>query len=102
MIRERKVPQKDELPEFFARMSATETAITSHTEMERIFRKNTEEVLAALDTLTPEDMEITLDSGLGWTMPMSFLLSLPGNHAISHEAQIDYLQTCWDDQVVHF
>ncbi len=102
MIRERKLPQKDDIPERLARMNAAEAAITSRAEMERIFRKNTEEVLAALDTLTPEEMEITLDSGLGWTVPMSFLMNLPGNHAMTHESQIDYLQTCWDDQVVHF
>lgn len=102
MIRERKLPQNQGRLERLARMNEAEAAITSRTEMESIFRKNTEEVLAALDTLKPDDMEITLDSGLGWTVPISFLMNLPRNHAMTHESQIDYLQTCWDDQVVHF
>ena len=35
-------------------------------------------------------------------MPMTFLMNLPGIHANAHAAQIDYLQTCWGDQEVHF
>lgn len=70
--------------------------------MESLFRKNTDEVIAALDTLTPEGICATLDTSLGWSMPMTFLMKLPGMHAISHAAQIDYLQTCWGDQDVHF
>ena len=102
MIRDRKLPFGDEIPEFVARMNAAEEALTSRTEMERVFRKNTDEVIAALDTLTPEVMGATLDTSLGWSVPMTFLMNLPGMHALSHAAQIDYLQTCWGDQEVHF
>jgi hypothetical protein len=70
--------------------------------MESLFRKNTADVVAALDTLTPEAVALMLDSSLGWTMPMTRLMMLPGTHAMSHAAQIDLLQTCWDDQVIHF
>ncbi len=101
-IRDRKLPFGDEIPEFVARISAAEEAITSRAEMESLFRKNTDEVLAALDTLTPEAIGSTLDTGLGLTIPMTFLMNLPGMHALSHAAQIDYLQTCWGDQDVHF
>ncbi|MGI8924224.1 MAG: hypothetical protein ACR2HJ_09360 [Fimbriimonadales bacterium] len=83
-------------------MKTAEDALTSRTEMESLFRKNTDEVIAALDTLTPEGICATLDTSLGWSMPMTFLMKLPGMHAISHAAQIDYLQTCWGDQDVHF
>ena len=102
MIRDRKLPFGDEIPEFVARNTAAEESLTSRTEMENLFRKNTEDVLAALDALTPEEIGMTLDPGLGWTMPMTFLMKLPGVHAVGHTAQIDYLQTCWGDQEVHF
>ena len=70
-------------------------------EVEAAFRKGTDEVLAALDSLTPEETELTLDSGQGWTMPMSFLMKLPGWHATLHTGQIDFIQTCWDDQEIY-
>jgi hypothetical protein len=101
MIRNRKLPT-DDIPAFVARMEAAEQALTNRTEMESLFRKNTDEVIAALDTLTPEAIGATLDSSLGWTMPMTFLMNLPGLHAMCHAGQIDYLQTCWGDQDVHF
>ena len=102
MIKDRKLPSSDNLPEWLAQVNAEEAAITSRIEMESVFRKGTDEVIAALDSLTPEANGIILDSGLGWSMPMTFLMNLPDLHAMSHAAQIDYLQTCWDDQEVHF
>ncbi len=101
MIRDRKLPSGDEIPEFLARTDAAEKALTSRIEIENVFRKNTDEVVAALDTLTPEAIGTSLDSSL-WFMSMTFLMQLPGMHALSHAAQIDYLQTCWGDQDVHF
>lgn len=102
MIRERNLPGGDNLTEWLAQRNAEEAALTSRTEMEAVFRKGTEEVLAALDSLTPEEIGSTLDSGLGWSMPMTFLMNLAGFHATLHAGQIDFLQTCWDDQEVHF
>jgi hypothetical protein len=102
MIKKRKLPAHDNLTEWLAQRNAEEAAITSRAEIERIFRSGTEEVIAALDSLTPNEIAGSLDSGLGWSMPMAALMKLPGLHAISHGAQIDYLQTCWDDQEVHF
>lgn len=101
MIRDRKLPGGDNLEEWLAQRNAEEAAITSRTEIESIFRKGTDEVIAALDSLTPEEIESSLDSGQGWSMSMKFLMSLPGWHATLHMGQIDYLQTCWDDQQVY-
>ena len=70
-------------------------------EIEALFRKNTKDVVAALDTLTPEAVELDFDTSLGWSMSMKFLMQLPGMHAMAHASQIDYLQTFWDDQEVH-
>lgn len=101
MIRDRRQPAPENLTEWLAERDAEEVAITSREEVETIFREGTAEVLAALDTLTPEDLEMSLDSGQGWSMPMKQLIGLPGFHATLHAGQIDYLQTCWDDQRVY-
>jgi hypothetical protein len=101
MIRERRLPAPDNLAQWLAERDTEEVAITSREEMERVFREGTDEVLAALDTLTPDDIEGSLDSGQGWSMPMTQLMGLPGFHATLHAGQIDYLQTCWDDQHVY-
>ncbi len=101
MIREQKTPAPDNLEEWLAERDAEEIAITSREEMERIFRSGTEEVLAALDSLTPEAIESVIDSGQGWSMSMKFMMSLPGWHATLHMGQIDFLQTCWGDQKVY-
>jgi hypothetical protein len=103
MIRDGKLPGSDNnLQEWLAQRNAEEAAITSRTEMEIIFRKGTDEVIAALDSLPPEAIGASLESGLGWSMPMTLLMNMPGIHANAHGAQIDYLQTCWGDQEVHF
>lgn len=101
MIRDRRLPAPDNLSEWLAERDAEEVAITSREEMEKVFREGTAEVLAALDTLKPEELEMSLESGQGWSMPMKQLMGLPGWHATLHAGQIDYLQTCWDDQQVY-
>ena len=101
MIRNRRLPAPDNLSEWLAERDAEEVAITSREEMEKVFREGTAEVLAALDTLMPEELEMSLESGQGWSMPMKQLMGLPGWHATLHAGQIDYLQTCWGDQQVY-
>ncbi len=102
MIEDRKLPAHDNLPKWIAQINAAEAAITSRTEMESIFRTGTDEVIAALDSVPPEAIGTSLESGFGWSMPMTFLMNLPGMHATLHAGQIDYLQTCWGDHEVHF
>lgn len=101
MIRDRRLPNPESLEAWLAERNAEEAAVTSREEMEAIFRKGTAEVLEALDGLSRDDQERTLDSGQGWTVPMSQLMALPGWHATLHLGQIDYLQTCWDDQTIY-
>src|SRR6185369_2669101 len=62
MIEDRKLPPSDTLQEWIAQMNAAEAAIICRTEVESIFRKGTDEVIAALDSLTPEAIESSLDS----------------------------------------
>lgn len=101
MIKDGRLPASDNLAEWLAQRNAEEAAITRRSEAEGIFRKGTDEVLAALDSLTPEAVSSSLDSGFGWSMPMTRLMNLPGWHATLRIGQIDFLQTCWDDQEVY-
>lgn len=101
MIRNRAVPAPENLAEWLVQRDAEEIAVTTREEMEKAFREGTAEVLDALDTLSPEDLETSIDSGQGWSMPMTQLIGLPAFHATLHAGQIDYLQTCWDDQQVY-
>lgn len=101
MIRDRAVPAPDNLEEWLAQRNAEEAAVTERADIEKIFRAGTAEVLAALDTIEPEDMNTSLDSGRGWSMPMEQLIGLPRFHALVHAGQIDFLQTCWDDQEIY-
>ena len=101
MIRDRALPKVENLDEWLAERSKEEAAITTRAEVESIFRQGTAEVLEALDTLTSEDIESSLDSGQGWQMSMIWVMGLPGWHATLHTGQIDFLQTCWDDQEIY-
>lgn len=101
MIRERQLPNPGDLGEWVAQREAEEVAITGREEMERVFRAGTAEVLEALDSLSADDLSMTLDSGQGWTVSMAWVMNLPGWHATLHNGQIDYLQTCWGDQEVY-
>lgn len=101
MIEAAALPQPENLEAWLKERNAEEEALTDRVEMERVFRQGTDEVLAALDRLTPEAISQRLDSGQGWSIPMSHLMKLPGWHATLHLGQIDYLQTCWDDQEIY-
>ncbi len=101
MIQDRQLPIPESLEDWLAERDAEEVALTSREEIERVFRAGTAEVLTALDSLKPDEVESTLESGQGWTMSMKQLMGLPAFHATLHTGQIDYLQTCWNDQTVY-
>jgi hypothetical protein len=101
MMRERKVPSSDGLDAWLQQVEAEERAITTREAMEAAFRAGTDEVLAVLDSLTPEDLEFSFDSGQGFSFSMRQMMAMPGWHATLHTGQIDFLQTCWGDQHVH-
>jgi hypothetical protein len=102
MVRDRKLPSHDSVSTYVSDRNALEVTITTREEVERLFRVGTAEFVAALEGIKPEEVDMSLDSGLGWSVPMSWLMRLAGLHAMNHSAQIEYLQTCWDDQEVHF
>ncbi|NLC58550.1 MAG: DinB family protein [Armatimonadetes bacterium] len=82
------------------RLHAAEAAITTRAQAVQLIEESTEEVLAALDTLTPERIASMVETP--WlTAPMPFFMGLPALHMQGHAAQIDYLQTIWGDEQFH-
>ncbi|MEI7578151.1 MAG: DinB family protein [Armatimonadota bacterium] len=101
MIRNRATTRVEDLEAWLSERNSEEVAITSAEEIKAAFVEGLREVNDALDSLSAEEVDLVIDSGQGWTMPMRFLMKLPGWHATLHTGQIDYLQTCWDDQEVY-
>jgi len=52
---------------------------------------------AGLDAMTPERWDDLAESP-GGSLPLSVWMHFIGHHMAEHAAQVDYLQTCWDDQ----
>ena len=100
LIRNGKFPPVDKA-QLFAALKTAEEAITTREAAIELLRKNTDEVLAALDAATPELIVSTVETPFGFSAPMAFFMNIPGSHADSHAAQIDYLQTCWGDLDMH-
>lgn len=75
-------------------------SITTLEQAETILRKGIADTIAALDTVKPEQIGAMIDAPHGRT-PLKFFLTLPAMHLENHDAQIDYLQTCWGDLEVH-
>lgn len=101
MIRDRKPPQPEDLELWIAQNNAEEEAITTREQVIQAFNKGLEEVISALETIQADEVDSEIDSGQGWTMSMRFMMNLPGWHATLHCGQIDYLQTCWNDQEIY-
>jgi len=87
--------------EFRRRANDAIASITTLDEAKAVLEKGIADSLEALDTVKPEQIDGVIDSPQGPT-PFIFFLGLPGGHIDGHATQIDYLQTCWDDQEVHF
>lgn len=100
MIRNRQFPQ--DVAEHLDRTNRAEAELTTLEAIEAAFRRSTADVVEALGTLTDEEVETRLESGQGWSAPMTWLMNLPTLHATGHTYQLDLLQTCWGDQEVHF
>jgi hypothetical protein len=60
--------------------------------------ESSREVIAWLDSLTPEQVSSTVSTFFG-EFPMSFAITIPTEHTQSHIPQLEYLQTIWGDRV---
>lgn len=101
MIANQQVPAVENLDAWLAQVESEERAITTRDQVTEAFQCGIQAVNAALDSLTPADLEKSLDSGQGWSMSMTFLINLSAWHTTLHLGQIDYLQTCWNDQTIY-
>lgn len=87
--------------EFLRRVQATIDSIDTVEQAEAVLRQGIADSLAALDTVQPEQIDAMIDAPHA-RVPFTFFLTLPAYHLEGHATQIDYLQTCWGDQEVHF
>ncbi len=101
IIRERNLPRPENLQAWLADREAQELALIDRHDIEATFKRGTLQIQSALDTLGSEELGISLDSGQGWSMPMTQVITLPAMHTHLHCGQIDYLQTCWGDHTVY-
>lgn len=87
--------------EFMAPIQLAIARVHSVAEAESVLRLGIADTLDALDSVTPERIESSLETPIGPT-PFLFFMTLPSVHLTLHTGQIDYLQTCWGDQEVYF
>jgi hypothetical protein len=87
--------------EFRAEVEEAMQGITSVEQAEAMLRQGIADTCAALDNVKPEQIDSMIDSPQGQT-PFLFFMKVPAMHLEMHAGQIDYLQTCWGDQEVHF
>jgi hypothetical protein len=99
IIRTGKFPSSVE--EFLDPIQSAIENITTLEQAETMLRKGIADTVAALDTVKPEQVGAMIDAPQGKT-PFTFFMNVPALHLNGHAAQIDYLQTCWGDQEVHF
>lgn len=87
--------------QIFAKIEEMENAVTTREEAIKLIEENTATAIAALNGLTTERLGQEVQTPFG-SMPITFIMMLVGRHPDSHAAQIDYLQTIWGDNQMHF
>jgi hypothetical protein len=73
-----------------------EKEFTTREQVLALLEKNSAEYLAWLDTLTPEQLASTLQTGFG-SFPMAAAITFAADHLRGHTAQIDYIQSIYGD-----
>lgn len=87
--------------DFLGPIHAKIASITTLEQAREELRAGTAEVVAALDAVTPERMDSQVKMPDGSDASFAFFMNIPADHMYGHLYQIDYLQTCWNDQEVH-
>ena len=90
-----------DVQEFLDPIESAIEGIATLEQAKTVLGKGIADTVAALDGVKPAQIGGTIDSPLGRQTPFLFFMNVPGVHLEAHAAQIDYLQTCWDDQEVH-
>jgi hypothetical protein len=89
------------IEEFRGKVQSAIESITTLEQAETMLRKGIADTIAALDTVKPEQVGASIEAPALGRTPFKFFLTLPAMHLENHDAQIDYLQTCWGDLEVH-
>jgi hypothetical protein len=95
------LPTMGSLEEADRLMQSASSGIRTREQAVQSLNDSVAAVLAGLDHLGPEDMAKDIPLPFA-TMPMGFLIFIPGMHMGNHAAQIDYVQTIWGDMENHF
>lgn len=86
---------------FFTELIAAEKTIDSREAANALIDESTEELTAAIRTLTDEQIASSPETPFG-PVPMTNLLGLFWLHIDGHIAQLEYLQTTWGDLDLHY
>jgi len=98
----KRVPWPDvPLSEFLANRGRLEAEITTREAAIQALEDSCAKVQAALDAMSQDDVDSVVETP-AFSRPMTFFMFLPAKHMDGHACQIDFLQTCWGDMVVHF
>ena len=100
IIRDGKFPEA--VQDFLGPIEADIRSVETVEQAEAMLRQGIDETIAALDTVRPEQIESVIEVPVIGPTSFRFFMTVPANHLVNHIGQLDYLQTCWDDQVVHF
>ncbi|HEY3284483.1 MAG TPA: DinB family protein [Armatimonadota bacterium] len=84
---------REELMEMAAKADA---ALATRDQVIARLKESTEEVVSAIKSLTPEQLQGDV-AGIFGTRPTKDFIGVPGFHMDGHTAQINYLQTVWGD-----
>ena len=72
----------------------------SREEAVRLVQESTQEIVEALEGLTPEKMGNVVQSPFG-PIPVTVWMTFADGHMTGHACQIEYLQTIWGDHQMH-
>jgi hypothetical protein len=84
------------LPALDAQWREDEKAFKTREEVLALLDKNCAAYLTFLDTVTPEQIESTLNLPFG-AFPFAAVITWPADHIRCHSSQLEYLQTIYGD-----
>jgi hypothetical protein len=79
---------------------ANDSRAATREEAVRSVKESAAAVIAALDAVTPEQAETSVNTAFG-PIPFTFCITFPASHLAGHARQVDYLQTIWGDVQDH-
>lgn len=81
-------------------LRSKEKEFTTREQVNELLDQNTQGYYDWLDSLTPEALDSTLETGFG-SFPMRTAITWPADHTRGHAAQMEYIQTIYGDHDWH-